>query len=529
MDSIQQPTTTLQPAPTVSTKSSKNLVIIMFIITVVLLFLFGGGGYYYFEIYQPSQYVKAVIPIYDELRSQPMGGGNPTGSDDYEDILIILDQYQASLTQINVKLSKLKPSPIKTIPSFLTNAKESQQIQEDFTKILEEFISKIAKAKNQAQLMIKAKELILLLRPDLTVYPPLAVPAGQGTPSPPPPSTAGEFLTVWEERVPKAKVVAKDFFSEPQDLGDVSFDELKSLWQETEQGFDVILSFLKKQDSNLPLRDAQKLVPQNEKVLFDKVDKIDEFLPKLESVLIRNSAENILRTQFLIDDAKRSEFETRFARLDSAIRELKKKYQFFLFVPLRALAQSNVPPNASSFLHINYSYTEPSDTAREYNVYIDGKFYPEHYTSGVSEGRHHLKCSKPGYLDYETDFDFPVDSIDDKVDSVDCYFSKTALLIIKVRDNQGNKVTAKVTIDDKEEGESDESSTLVGRGLHKIICKAKGYKTFSSEITITDYAPPIVGVETPPYYSLQCVLEPLGFWGRLWDKLLTLLSNVVKR
>ena len=205
---------------------------------------------------------------------------------------------------------------------------------------------------------------------------------------------------------------------------------------------------------------------------------------------------------------------------------------FFLvlfLVPINAFAQSDLPPDPSSILDIGFSYTEPSDTAQEFDVFIDGKLYTSHHIIGFPKGTHHLKCSKIGYLDYETDFDFPVNSIDNKVYSIDCYLSKTATLTINVRDSSGNKVPAFVTIDDKPQGEFDSGSMSVARGLHKVTCKAQGYKKYSTEITITNYVPAIVGVETPPYYSVQCVLEPLGFWANLWDRFLTLLSNVVKR
>lgn len=325
MNLTQQPTTTVRPVPTPFSRFSKKLAIIIFIVVAVLLLLFDAGGYYYLEIYQPAQYSKAVIPIYDEIRTQQVEM-NFKGGGDYEGAVATLDQYETSFTNWRNQLRVLNPSPISKPPSFLTNAQRSQQIQEDFTKILDFFISNIADTKQKVHFMIKAKDLFLLLKPDLTEYPPKAVPTGQGIPLPPPPNTAGEFLAVWEVRVPKAKLVAQDLFNEPQDLGDVSFDELKSLWQETEQGFDVIIPFLKKQDSNLPLRDAQKLVPESDKSVFAKVDKIDEFLPKLENVLIRNNAENILMYQFAINNSNKLAFETRSKRLDNNIKHLKEKY-----------------------------------------------------------------------------------------------------------------------------------------------------------------------------------------------------------
>ncbi|MBI2034790.1 MAG: hypothetical protein HYT11_03615 [Candidatus Levybacteria bacterium] len=326
MDPIQQTTTTLQPAPPPSTKPSKKLAIILFAIVAVLLLFSVFGSYYYLEIYQPNQYAKKVIPIYDEITSNQMGIGNNQGSNTYEDVLIFLDQYQAFLTQAKVKVATLKPSPLKTAPSFLANTKRSQQIQEDFTRILEFFIDNISAAKTQVQFMVKAKELFLLLRPDLTAYPPKAELAGQGTPLPPPPSTAGEFLTVWEPRISKAKIIAQELFDEPQDVQGIDLEELKSLWQETEEGLDVLLPFLRKQDSKLSMSEVQKLIPEGEKALFAKVDKIDEFRPKLENVLIRNSGENILRYQFEFNNSKKGEFETSFARLNTNIKQLKEKY-----------------------------------------------------------------------------------------------------------------------------------------------------------------------------------------------------------
>lgn len=315
------PVSQVQPVTSPFPRPHRWLIILVIILFALLIF--GTAGYYYLEIYTPAQYAEAVIPIYDEIRSQEVGTGSLKGGGDYEGLLLILDQYQTFLTKEKVKLSNLKPSPIDTTPSFLANTERSKQIQEDLTKILEVFLSSIAQAKKQAQFMIKAKELLLLLRPDLTIYPPPAVPAGQGAPSPPPPSTVGEHLSVWEARVPKAKEVAKDLFSKPQDLRAASFEELKSLWLETEQGLDVLIPFLKNQDPSLSLSEAQKLVPEGDKAVFAKVDKIDEFLPMLENVLIRNNAENILNSQFSAGSSIQSELKLRGGRLEAAIKDIK--------------------------------------------------------------------------------------------------------------------------------------------------------------------------------------------------------------
>lgn len=306
-------------------RSQKGFIWIWLIVIFVIIGVLGGGLYYYLEIYNPVQYAKAVIPIYDEIRTQQVGM-NFKGGGDYEGAVTTLNQYETSFTNWHNQLRVLNPSPISNLPSFLTNTKKSQQIQEDFTMILDFFISNIAGAKEKAHFMIKAKDLFLLLRPDLTEYPPKAVPAGQGVPLPPPPNTVGEYLTVWEGRISQAKVVAADLFSEPQDLGEVSFEELKSLWLETEEGFDAVFSFLKTQDPNIPFSEVQKLIPKSEQAVYLKVDKIDEFLPLFEKVLIRYSAENILKFQFSADSSTQSEFNLRTGRLDVAIKDIKAKY-----------------------------------------------------------------------------------------------------------------------------------------------------------------------------------------------------------
>ena len=113
-------------------------------------------------------------------------------------------------------------------------------------------------------------------------------------------------------------------FSEPQDLGEVSFDELKSLWQKAIEGYDLYIPFLKRQDPNLTLSEAQGLVPEGDKAAFEKAfDAVDQFLPLLENVLIRNKAENILKNAFISTPA---DFSLRTSRIDKAIKELKAKY-----------------------------------------------------------------------------------------------------------------------------------------------------------------------------------------------------------
>ncbi|MEK7617136.1 MAG: hypothetical protein AAB414_03710 [Patescibacteria group bacterium] len=305
----------------------KGNVLVWLVVVLLIISFLGGGLYYYLEIYTPAQYAKAVISIYDEIKTQHLET-NFQGTDDYEGLLAVLDEYSIIFSRMNDQLSQLKPSPIGSVPPFLTSAKRSIQIHEDFTKILEVFISNIGQAqeqaKKQSQFIVKAKELLLLLRPDLTEYPPKAVPEGQGVTLPPPPNTVGEYLAVWESRISKAKVVAEDLFSEPQDLGDVSFDELKSLWLETQQGYDALLPFLNKQEPKLTFYEVQKLTPEGDKAVFAKVDKIDEFLPMLESVLIRNNAENILKNSFI---STPPDFNLRTSRLEAAIKDLKAKYK----------------------------------------------------------------------------------------------------------------------------------------------------------------------------------------------------------
>lgn len=283
------------------------------------------GLYYFLEVYSPEKYTKNIVTYFQKIGSPGVVSGKPTGGNTYEDVLVSLDEYKEVFTQINNDLAKNKPIAINILPSIFPNSNRSYQIHKDLMKIIDIFLVNIENAKKKAKFMITARDLLVTLRPDLSTYPPPAVPAGQGVPLPPPPSTASEYLAVWEARVPKAISLAQELFKEPQDLGEVSYDELKKLWLETEQGLEALIPFLKKQDPNLTISELQKLVPENEKIIYDKVDRIDEFRPLLEKVLIRYSPDNLLMFQNIMDSRNKEEFDLTARRLEAALKGIEAK------------------------------------------------------------------------------------------------------------------------------------------------------------------------------------------------------------
>lgn len=110
-------------------KFQKGSILIWLVVIFLIFGLLGGGSYYYLEIYAPAQYAKAVVNIYDEIRTQQVEM-NFKGGGDYEGALAALDQYQQSFTRWSDQLSKINPSPLNYLPPLLNNTRRSQQISD---------------------------------------------------------------------------------------------------------------------------------------------------------------------------------------------------------------------------------------------------------------------------------------------------------------------------------------------------------------------------------------------------------------
>lgn len=267
----------------------------------MVLILVGGGIYYYSEIYQPEKYAKAIIPIFEELDSKIQTSQNQILKDskDYQGAIKVLQDQQAFLEKTRDKLDSLKPP------------RKMGQLHQDFQKALDLLIPASFDAQKITSFIIKANELYDILKPK----------------DEPKDSTVGEFVKFWEDRIAQAKIVAADLFQEKPPKADMlQFDKLKSTWQETAEGYDAALNYLKRQDPNMLVSNvSEDSIPSEEKAKIRKVDKIDDFLPMLEDVA-RADAESLIKFS-VITTLAGEELNKLGSQVETGIKELKEKYQ----------------------------------------------------------------------------------------------------------------------------------------------------------------------------------------------------------
>lgn len=279
-------------------KGFSLIVIILFFATLILS---GGAGFYYFEVYRPAQYANAVIPLFENLKSQIQTSQRQVlkESTDYQGAIKVLGDQQALFEKTKEELSSLKP-PRKT-----------GELHQDFSKVLDLLILASVDAQNITGFIIKAEKLYGILKPE----------------DKPKDPTVSQFVKFWEDRIAQAKIAALDLFQEkPPKADQLKFDKLKSTWQETEEGYDAALNYLKRQDPNMLVSSVSAdNIPEVEKAKILKADKLDEFLSLLENVA-RADAEGLIKftTTGVLDVEELNQLGS---KVDKSIEELKEKYQ----------------------------------------------------------------------------------------------------------------------------------------------------------------------------------------------------------
>lgn len=277
-------------------KQSGFSAILVVILMVVLAALVLGGIYYYSQVYQPQSYAKNIISLYDNLEKDIQASQNKTLKDkkDYSGAIQVLEEQQAFLQKTKDKVDSIK-SP-----------KSMQVFHKDFQKALGLFISASSDAQKVAGFIIKANKLNdILKRQDE-------------------PKTVGEFVKFWEGRLPQAKTLAQDLFrEEPSAVQELQFDKLKSTWQEAEEGYDIVLAFLKKQDPNILTSSvSEESLSKDER---EKIKKISDFLSMLEDIA-GSDAESLIKFSTL-ETLAGDELKQLAPNISNGIRELKEKYQ----------------------------------------------------------------------------------------------------------------------------------------------------------------------------------------------------------
>lgn len=285
----------------------------IFFIALILLVLAGlGAGYYYLEFYQSKQYAEAAARLFENDLQPVFETVSKTeikNSGDYQAVIDAMTQERGEFFQIQNKLLALKP------PASM------KKIHQDFSELIEKSLTKTSEVKRKAQFFSNAIKFLKIFRPEI---PP---PYSSDPPVfsfPPGRTTVGQTLIIWQERLPKVKTIAAELFEqEPLELKEVSFSQLKSLWQESERGLDLMLGLLQNSDPSLFL-DKAKLdfkseEDKKEAVNIDKAFK--EFPPILISAIYENSARDIFSEAVSNEELnKLTDF------LGKEIQELKTRY-----------------------------------------------------------------------------------------------------------------------------------------------------------------------------------------------------------
>lgn len=283
-----------------------GLVYIILIIFIAILIL--GGGYYYLEVYRSAQYAKVATPLLETVRQtieQP-SSSKLKDKNDYGGAQVLLKEREQVLAQVREQLLAFKLVPFK-----------DKQVHKDFLTVLDWFISANQDAQKNVIFFETADKLWTLIKPEVA----------------PETQTLGDYLNIWQDKLEPMQALAVNLFNEkPPALDDTSFSQLKTSWEDAILGYSIPLRYFQTQDRSRLYRDAlkdltkdnlQPFLTEYDRENLDKIEKaIDEFPRLLESVLIRGTAENILRSSSM-PNVSAEEFGEKTARLQKYFEKKK--------------------------------------------------------------------------------------------------------------------------------------------------------------------------------------------------------------
>lgn len=259
------------------------------------------GGIYYFGVYQPKEYTKQVSRFYEDLKSHEQNLGSirsgVKSNNDYQNTTLSLNAIDQFLSEQEAKLNKIKP------PLFGPGKK----FHEDFQVLFKSYHQAIDEGKRRAEFMVKAKELEDVMSPKTsqTLDPTSA--------------KVKDLQQFYNKRISAMKQAGNNLFTDGQmpNLTEVSYDELKTAWEQADPSFDTLWAVVRSLDPNAPL-DPSLLQPQLESGQAKEAgDRINSFNKLLKAVIDNNTAPDILSL---------SSSSQSFQQLEQKIQELQKRY-----------------------------------------------------------------------------------------------------------------------------------------------------------------------------------------------------------
>ena len=273
-----------------------GLIYIILIIFIAILIL--GGGYYYFGVYQPKEYTKQASRFYEDLKlnGQNQAETGVKSDNAYNDAIASLNAIDQLVSEQEDKLNKIKP------PLFGPGKK----FHEDFLTLFKTYHKAIDDSKRRAEFMVKAKELEDVMSPKTSQT---LDPASAKV------KDLQQFYNKW---IPAIKQAGNDLFGdgEAPKLTEVSYDELKTSWEQAEPGFDTLWMVVRSLDPNAPF-DASLVAQLESGQAKAAGDRINSFNKLLKAVIDNNTASDILSL---------SSSSQSFQQLEQKIQELQKRY-----------------------------------------------------------------------------------------------------------------------------------------------------------------------------------------------------------
>lgn len=275
------------------------------LVVLFLVVLAGGAGYYYFFIFEPQNYVKAVLEVKKELDE---GGKVLTKSDidgkyDYEGAIDILDARNKFLKDARDKFSQI------ALPYI---SEEFKGFREDYLNALSGYELANDDAMSRAKLLLGFSDLGILIDP--SEKPPFDEKTAY----------VRDFQHYFEKIIGSLKKAmnAPSSVAEPEFKGAISWKELKSLWTDTAPSADIMLNFVRMQDPKAKLAGYE---PKGSTRTFQEAsEKTSKFGEVLKKFLDANTAYDILAYRFFEGlDTKVTKPQERASK---ALGALKTKY-----------------------------------------------------------------------------------------------------------------------------------------------------------------------------------------------------------
>lgn len=251
------------------------------LIVVLVLILAGAGGYYYFFILSPRQYAEAVL----ELKQEFDEGGKVLfqsdigGRFDYKGALDTVVKRRAFLEEASAKISKLSP------PLFNT---ELREFRKDWLASVEGYQAANADAGARAKFLVGFSDIGFFIEPN--PKPPLDEKTAY----------ARDMQAFFEKTFGGLKAAMSEAAKaeeSPKINDEAEFEKLKSMWAETGPALDIMLDFMRAQDSDAkPAGYSPKGFTTKQQ--YDASEKVIKFGDALKKVLESNTAYDILAYRF---------------------------------------------------------------------------------------------------------------------------------------------------------------------------------------------------------------------------------------